>query len=161
MHGKKELTENLRQYCMENLDKVSYFHYLLCFVQTGNSSYCMKKNRIDENKVNNCMQHLNSTYGLYSKYPKFAIPSEQELNNKYHVQGSPTLVINDQVVNTIKVNGKIIDIDRNRSPEIFKEAICSAFINPPSECKQKLSTAIAGIGIGPLNGTSSASGSCS
>jgi len=41
-----------------------------------------------------------------------------------------------------------------------KLVICQSFINPPSECNQTLSTKIASLGIGPLTGGSTSSGSC-
>ena len=80
------------------------------------------------------------------RFPKFDV--ELELNQKYGVRGSPTIVINDKVVSLA------------RSPEAFKEAVCKAFETPPEECNQKLSEEIASPGIGPLGGGSGSSGTC-
>jgi len=63
------------------------------------------------------------------------------------VRGSPTLVINDVV----------LEVDR--SPEKVKEAICNAFLNPPSECQQNLSSTSTSPGFG-LDSGSSSSGKC-
>lgn len=52
------------------------------------------------------------------------------------------------------------EVRLTRSPEAFKQAICQAFITPPEECNQTLSTEIASPGIGPLTGGSASSGSC-
>jgi len=158
MHGDKEVYENLRQYCIQSEQKEKYYDYLLCFVQSGDYEKCLAEARIDRTKLENCMNLTDEKFNITGKlkdkstwlsdmFPRFDI--DLALNEKYNVQGSPTLVINDQVV------------EINRSPESFKEAICSAFTNPPSECNQKLSTAIASPGIGPLNESSStSSGSC-
>jgi len=158
MHGDKEVYENLRQYCIQSEQKDKFYDYLLCFVQSGDYNKCLDEAKVDKVKLESCMnltdEKFNITNQLKDKstwlsgmFPKFDI--DLELNKKYNVQGSPTLVINDQVVSI------------NRSPESFKQAICSAFINPPSECNQQLSTATASPGIGPLTGSSSSSsGSC-
>ncbi len=74
-------------------------------------------------------------------FPRFNV--EADLNTKYGVRGSPTLVINDKVVSI------------NRSPEAYKEAICSAFTNPPEECNQKLSESPTSPGFGGGVGSSS------
>ena len=153
MHGTKEVYENLRQYCIQKEQKDKYYDYLLCFVQSGNYSKCLKEANVDENKLNDCMQRIDKEYGItealndqskwMGRFPPFNV--EKDLNDKYGVRGSPTLVINDKVVSIA------------RSPESYKEAICSAFVNPPEECNQKLSTQTASPGFGPLTETSSSS----
>ncbi len=52
------------------------------------------------------------------------------------------------------INGKVYS--GSRSPEDYKEAICSGFTNPPSECNQNLTTEAASTGFG--GGTSTGSG---
>lgn len=158
MHGEKEVYENLRQYCIQKEQKDKFYDYLLCFVQSGDYSKCLDEAKIDKTSLEKCMDKVDKEYNITGKlkdkstwyggyYPPFDV--ELELNKKYDVQGSPTLVINDQVIYI------------SRSPESFKQAICSAFTNPPEECNQNLSTAVASPGIGPLSGTSSSSsGSC-
>ena len=59
------------------------------------------------------------------------------LNDQYGITGSPTLLINGVVYNG------------QRSAEGYKQAICSAYSNPPEEC---------GITLSGSTGTSS--GSC-
>jgi len=158
MHGEKEVYENLRQYCIQKEQRSNFYNYLLCFVQSGDYSKCVKEANVDENKLNACMnatdEAFNITKSLQDKstwvsgyYPPF--PIETDLNKLYGVRGSPTIVINDVVVYL------------SRSPEAFKQAICNAFNNPPAECNTTLSTQQASPGIGPLNSTSSSSsGSC-
>jgi hypothetical protein len=57
---------------------------------------------------------------LSGRYPIY--PVHQTENNKYGVQGSPTLVING------------VQSEAARTPEAIKQAICAAFTEAPSEC---------------------------
>ena len=75
------------------------------------------------------------------RFPLFNV--EADLNEKYGIRGSPTFVVNDKVVSI------------NRSPEAIKEAICSAFNNPPEECNQRLSGNVTSPGFGGGVGSSS------
>jgi protein-disulfide isomerase len=150
MHGKKEMEENLRQYCIQREDKEKYLAYLGCFVKDGNAENCLKEARIDQDKLNSCQSATDKEFKISENfkeegYPPFNI--HKDLNEKYGVRGSPTLVINDAVLNV------------ERSPEKVKEAICNAFLNPPDECNQKLPEETTSPGFGMATGSSS-SGSC-
>ncbi len=158
MHGEKEVYENLRQYCIQKEQKDKYYSYLLCFVQSDDYSKCLREAGVDESRLKACMDATDKAYNITKSlqdkstwisgyYPPF--PIETDLNRLYGVRGSPTIVINDVVVQLY------------RSPEAFKQAICNAFNNPPAECNTTLSTQQASPGIGPLTGSSSSSsGSC-
>jgi glutaredoxin len=150
MHGKKEMEENLRQYCIQKEQREKYLAYLGCFVKDGNSESCLKETGVDQNKLNSCQNATDKEFKISESftetgYPPFNI--HKELNEKYGIRGSPTLVINDTVVNV------------NRSPEKVKQAICDAFLNPPTECQQKLPEETTSPGFGMTTGSSS-SGSC-
>jgi protein-disulfide isomerase len=156
MHGKKEMEENLRQYCIQKEEKEKYLAYLECFAKNGsyeNSEIykdCLKETGINENKLDSCYEKTDKEFKISENfsetgYPPFNI--HKDLNEKYGVRGSPTLVINDTVINV------------ERSPEKVKEAICNAFLNPPEECNQKLPEETASPGFGMATGSSS-SGSC-
>jgi glutaredoxin len=157
MHGEKEVYENLRQYCIQKEQRDKFYDYMLCFVQSGDYQKCLNEAKVDVNKLNVCMNETDQKYNvtkyyqdrstwLGGVYPLFLV--EKDLNDKYGVRGSPTIIINDKEVRV------------NRSPEAFKQAICQAFTNPPTECNQTLSTGTASPGIGPLTGGSTSSGSC-
>jgi hypothetical protein len=158
MHGEKEVYENLRQYCIQKEQKDKFYDYMLCFVQSGDYQKCLNEAKVDVNKLKVCMNDIDEKYNvtkyyqdkstwLSGAYPLFLV--EKDLNDKYGVGGSPTIIINDKKVSL------------SRSQESFKQAICQAFTNPPAECSQKLSTEIASPGIGPLTGGNpSSSGSC-
>lgn len=158
MHDKKELDENLRQYCIQKEDQNKYYTYLSCFVKSGNSEACLVEAQIDKNKLNSCISETDKQYNitqsyndkstwLNGTYPKFEIYTD--LNEKYGVKGSPTIVINDTVV---EVNP--------RSPEKFKEVICQAFNSPPQECNQTLSNNAFSSGFGETSSATSSGGGC-
>ncbi len=126
MHGEKETEENLRQYCIETEQNDKYIDYLTCFIEnSGDYEKCLNDNNIDKTALESCMNEVDEQYKITGNYPKF--PIYDDLNKKYGVQGSPTLVINGQKVQVA------------RSPEAVKEAVCNAFNNPPEECNTKLS----------------------
>jgi len=147
MHEKKEIDENLRQYCIQKEEKAKYFDYLSCFVKKGKSEECLTQAKIDKDKLTSCVSATDKQYQITEKYndkstwlngnfPKFDV--QADLNEKYGVGGSPTFVINDTVV------------EISRSSEKIKEAVCNAFNSPPEECSQILSeeTPLAGFGEG-------------
>ena len=154
MHEKQEIDENLKQYCIQKEENGKYYSYLSCFVKEGDSESCLTEAKIDKAKLTACVSETDADYDITEQYndkstwlngnfPKFDVQSD--LNEGYGVQGSPTIVINDTVVNVSP-----------RSPEKFKEVVCSAFASPPEECNQTLSDEAASTGIG--GGTASADG---
>ncbi len=158
MHGEEEVYENLRQYCIQKEQKEKFYDYMLCFVQTGDYKKCLEEAKIDTDRLDICMNETDKKYNitgmlkdkstwLNGRYPQFLV--EKDLNDKYNVRGSPTFIVND------------VEVRVSRSPEALKQIICQAFINPPSECNQTLSSEIASPGIGPLSGGTSSSGFCS
>jgi protein-disulfide isomerase len=153
MHEKQEIDENLRQYCIQKEQKEKYYDYLMCFVVDDNSEECLSQANIDKTELAACISATDQEYNITGQYndkstwlngyyPKFDVHAD--LNNKYGVQGSPTVVINDEIVNL-----------SSRSPEKFKEAVCQAFNTPPSECNQTLSDAAFSPGFGLETGSSS------
>jgi glutaredoxin len=128
MHDNKELDENLRQYCIEENNQSKYFDYLRCFIQSGNSSSCLTETGINLDNLASCMSATAATYNVSAEnYPAFNV--QKDLNDLYGVTGSPTIIINGQKVSVSP-----------RTPENFKQVICSAFNTSPEECSQTLST---------------------
>ena len=153
MHGKKEIDENLRQYCIQKEQEEKYKNYLSCFVVEGDFEGCLEDVSIDQDKMNNCISATDQNHNIYSQYedqstwlrgayPKFDI--ESNLNEQYGIGGSPTLVINGAVIVSVQKDcpeGKecVVMPDMKRTPEKYKEVICQAFTNQPEECSQILS----------------------
>jgi hypothetical protein len=103
MHGKKEIDENNLQYCIQKEEPTKYNVYLTCFLEAGNSQSCQAKAKLDINKINKCIENVKSEFKteedfnnkstwLSGRFPMYRV--HDELNKKYGVQGSPTLVIN-------------------------------------------------------------------
>lgn len=164
MHGKKEIDENLRQYCIQKEQNDKYADYLQCFTTSkdpgnGEADYstCLTKAGVDKTKLASCIAQADKQFNVTKDYndktsyvsgqfPKVEI--NNDLNEKYGVQGSPTLIINDKEVNL-----------NDRSPNAFFKAVCSAFNNSPAVCSQSLSSDQPAPGFG--EGTAStASGGC-
>lgn len=156
MHEKDEMMENLRQYCIQKEDKGKYSNYLACFTVSGDSEKCLSEAGINKGQIENCMFETDQAFSvstlynnketwLNGQFPQFNV--QKELNDQYGVQGSPTIVINDKVVEVSP-----------RSPEKFKETICQAFNSAPEECSQKLSEDVPSSGIGGGTGSSSGGG---
>lgn len=173
MHDKKEIDENLNQYCIQKAENVKYPEYLSCFLQEGKTSECMTAADIDQSKIQNCISATDQEYSIYSKYedkstwlngrfPLFEVHSS--LNETYGVGGSPTLVINDSVIvnnQSYCPQGKecVVMPEFTRAPESFKQAVCNAFNSPPEECSQTLSDTPFQPGFGLEEGSSSG-GAC-
>jgi FKBP-type peptidyl-prolyl cis-trans isomerase 2 len=156
MHGKQEIDENTRQYCIQKDFPDMYLDYANCFTVSGSVEDCLSDAGIDTAALDACIAEADAQFnitGLYEDqstwsggmYPLYMVDVAE--NQLYGVGGSPTTVL----------NGKVISI--NRSPEDVKKAVCCAFNEMPEECSTTLSTAAASPGIGGGTGDSS-SGSC-
>lgn len=158
MHGKKEVDENTRQFCIEKDQPTKYSAYLKCFFAAGqnngteaNYQSCLKQAGVNESALSSCIGGTDKQFGITAKYndqsswlsgqfPQFPIYDTE--NNKYGVQGSPTLVING------------VQSQAARTPEAIKQAICAAFENAPAECSQPLNNNSfqAGFGLAQAGG---------
>ncbi len=157
MHGEKEMLENLRQYCIENQEPQKLNNYLNCFLKEGNAESCLASEKIDAGKLASCEQTTDAQFKIKqtfldknswknSSYPPFAIFDAD--NEKYSVQGSPTLIINGTTIAT------------SRDPESLKKAVCGAFTNEPEVCKTVLSSVVPAPGFGEGAAAAGAAGSC-
>jgi len=145
MHGFTEAEQNVRQYCISSEQTEKFSKYLSCFVKTDKHADCAKQAQVDEAKLAACFAATMKKYNINDKSEAF--PIYEELNKKYNVQGSPTIII----------NGEEVQVDR--SPEEFKKAVCAAFTVKPKECETVLAKTVASPGIGEGT-TDSSSGSC-
>jgi glutaredoxin len=123
MHGINELNQDIREICVYKNQKDKFWDFVLevnksCSVE--NVETCWKqaasKTGVNVNAVLACQRENSQKYAA----------EEKELNKKYNVSGSPTLVING-----VQYSGP-------RTPEDYKKAICGAFENPPKECETVL-----------------------
>lgn len=154
MHDKIESDDNLVQYCIEKEDKGKYIGFLKCFLKDGTSGACMTSTGVNVSKVQSCISATDKQYKItetFNDKTKWAngsfppFPIHEEENNKYGVQGSPTLVINGQ------------QVESERSPAAMLATVCAAFNNPPAECSTQLDSATPGAGFGDSTAASTGS----
>lgn len=153
MHDKKEIDENLRQYCIENsFSKEKYYDYLDCFLKDSDHEECLASVGVSASALSGCENEADQEHGITAgyedkkqwngNYPPFNL--HQEDNEKYGVKGSPTLVINGVTANSA------------RDPQSLLTTVCEAFEEKPSECDQELSSEAPAPGFG--EGTTNNSG---
>lgn len=146
-----EVEEQLRQYCIQKEQPDVYLKYLACFLNAtdggsaAHSENCRKLTGVNEAKMDSCYEAADEEFSvtknlkdqsswLSGRFPLFN--TDKELNTKYGVGGSPTLVINGVTVNS------------GRDSASYLAAICNAFTNKPEECNTQLSTVSPGPGFG-------------
>ncbi|VVB80406.1 Uncharacterised protein [uncultured archaeon] len=141
MHGQKETDENVVQYCIQKEQNSKYLSYLQCFLGNGDRVSCLKNASVNTAMLDACVKKTDSDYQINatvkastSQYPPFAIDASD--NQKYGVQGSPTLIING------------VEAQAGRSPSAVLAAVCGAFTTAPSECSTSLPTAQTSPGFG-------------
>jgi protein-disulfide isomerase len=156
MHDKEEIDENLVQYCANEADQAKYHQYLKCFLSKEDSEACLVEAQINQNTLNQCITKTDVEYEITKKYedkanwggqfPPFDIQKEE--NEKYGVQGSPTLIVNG------------VEANSSRDPQSLLSAICEAFEEQPAECQQELSSETPAPGFGDGTTVSGANAEC-
>ena len=152
-----EVQENLLQYCVQETQPEKLLPYLKCFLEDANNTRCLEATNIDTTSLNTCISQTDKEYNitknlddksswLNGNYPLFNI--DKDLNTKYGVQGSPTLVING------------VQASSARDPESFLKTICSAFNNAPEACNTQLSTTSYSAGFGYNVASSGSTAQC-
>ncbi len=172
MHEKKEIDENLRQYCIQKEQSDKIASYLGCFVQAGESGPCLALAEVDTGQLDSCTEsadqefqvtenYENKEKWLNDRYPRFQVHSE--LNEQFDISGSPTLVVNG--VRVVSSKGQcpdeascFVNPEFNRTPESIKNVLCSAFEEAPDECEEELSDEAPAPSFGGENASGSSSG---
>lgn len=140
MHGDAEAKENLRQICIRQEQKDKYWPYVACQMKSADAAdKCLASTGVDTAKLNACVADANR--GVAYAKEDFA------LNEKFNIQGSPTLILNDQQISEFDFGG--------RSAEAMKKLICDSSTNAPSFCSTKLSEAQAATAFSTTYSTDS------
>jgi len=145
MHGKVEVNEQLNQYCIDKEQNDKLMPYLKCFLEAGDGEGCLTETGIDMNTLTQCTIRVDEEFDittnledqslwLNGRFPLFNIHEKD--NKKYGVQGSPTLVINEQVAST------------GRDSVSLLNTICNAFNVAPEECNTELEAGSPSPGFG-------------
>lgn len=123
LHGDQEVNQDVREICLKKYQPEKLWDFILA--TNEKSTYqdsdqkwegIAKELGIDVSKIKECQE----------KELGALLDEEIKLTEKYGITGSPTLVINDTISQA------------RRTPEGYKEAICSGFKSPPQECSKKL-----------------------
>ncbi len=145
MHGEVEVTEQARQYCIQKEQTNKFLNYLECFLKEGNSEACLTEAKIDLDKLNACVAKADKEFNinanlndksqwLNGRFPQFK--TDLELNSKYGVRGSPTLIINGAQAQS------------SRDSASYLRTICAAFNDAPEACNTELSSTPSSPGFG-------------
>ena len=157
MHGKEELDEQLKEYCLIQKEPEKLFEYLECFLKSENKGeVCLDEIQANRNQLNTCIRETDEEFKITAnyndkstwkgQYPLFSI--HKDLNEKYGVGGSPALVI----------NGK--EAQSSRNPAAYLKTICSYFEKQPAECEEKLSETTPQPGFGTATSDNASEASC-
>lgn len=128
LHGNQETNQDIREFCIFKYQKDKFWSFLekineKCSAQ--NADICWeeiaKESGIDINKIKGCEKSEINTI----------LEQELKLVEEYKVSGSPQLFINGTDINKTKYG-------RQRTTNNYKDAICSGFNNPPSDCEKVL-----------------------
>lgn len=150
MHGKKELDEQLLQYCIQKEQKDKYVDYLGCFLKEGDTEACIAETDIDKDLADKCIAEIDEEYKvtenyedestwLSGRFPLWDIHKEE--NQKYGISGSPSLVVNGQQVSSGRDAASLLTV------------ICAGFEEAPEECSQEITAAAPSPGFGYEPGT--------
>lgn len=144
MHPQQgEVEEQLRQHCIQEEQNDKFLDYLECFLEDGDSDRCITEIGIDD--LTECTERIDQEFDvianledeslwLNGRFPLFNIHKED--NDGYSIGGSPTLVI----------NGEIISVARDSVTLL--ETICSAFNEEPEECNTEFEPGTPSPGFG-------------
>ncbi len=145
MHGKKETSEELRQFCIQKEEPNELNNYLKCFLADETSAEkCLVENDINTDKIESCITATDEEFSVSKnladkttykgQYPTFNIHNTE--NEKYQIAGSPTLVINGKKATS------------GRDAKSLLAVICGGFETAPEECSTELSSASPTPGFG-------------
>lgn len=146
MHGDVEAQENLRQICIREEQASKYWSYVSCYMKAGETDSCLTSTGVNKTTLNTCMSDTNK--GLKYAQEDFTLASQ------YSIQGSPTLLLGDNIVSEFSFGG--------RTADAAKEIICCASNSEPSVCSQTLSqeSAAAGYSQSYSSGSANNAGGC-
>ncbi|MBD3263030.1 thioredoxin domain-containing protein, partial [Candidatus Woesearchaeota archaeon] len=131
LHGSKEADEDMRQACIWKYYTENYWDYVL-YVNKN-----IPLNNINEKwteAAENIGLDIESIETCVEEEGVELMKAESELTGELGVSGSPTLIINGE-----RYSGE-------RTPEAFKQAICSGFGEQPEVCSETLEEGTAADG---------------
>lgn len=147
MHDEKELNEELRQVAIRKNAGDKLIPYLEKFLEAGDSNAALAAAGLDSAQVDTWVKAVDDEFKVIEKskdkstwlggnYPLFDV--DAAANTTYKVEGSPTFVINGQVINGV-----------GRDSASLLKAVCAGFTTAPAACADaKLSAEAPTSGFG-------------
>lgn len=131
MHGQEESDENLRQICIREEQPDKYWKYISCFLESGNSSQCLRTAAVSEARLSSCLEEESRGF-------KYAM-DDLNKTQQFDITGSPTLLLNGEKVKESDFGG--------RTEQALKNLLCCGFAARPDFCSPNLSTEKAKTGF--------------
>ena len=138
MHGVAEVEQDIRELCVQKYQPEKLWSFVIEINnQTTPENVEQKWENIansigiDAAQIKTCEQNeavalLQNEVNLTNKPYPVQDPQSHQGQEEERINGSPTMVINGMIY------------DGSRGSNDYKDAICSAFNNPPAECDQDL-----------------------
>ncbi|MDP3727890.1 MAG: hypothetical protein Q8R18_00405 [bacterium] len=153
-----EVEENLRQYCIQQEYKEKYLTYLSKFLEASSYEDALAAADLTTEDISVCIEETDAKFDVTKnledksswssgRFPKFLVHDAE--NKQYAIQGSPTLVINGE------------QVESGRDAASLLNTICGAFVNQPSACDTDLTsfgTPAPGFGFDTQGGSATAAG---
>ena len=149
LHGKQELNQNIREICAWNLtdDHKKWWQFIDL---TNNQCQLDNIDQCWQDKADQAGLDVNKIQDCFNKNAIELLDKEIAVSQEFSVSGSPSLFVNDAAYPpegaydqegkaNMQIGNEIFSQLEYRSPEAFKQAICSAFNRLPKECKETLS----------------------
>lgn len=115
-------TENLRQVCIREKNPATFWNYITCMADGGETKACQSTAGVNTSVVDACMTDGS---GLT------AIKADQAAATSLAIQGTPSFFVNEtESVSDIDFGGRV--------PNSFKEIVCCSSTNPGSYCETTL-----------------------
>jgi hypothetical protein len=123
MHGDAEAQENLRQICIREEQKTLYWPYVGCYMKEGKTDACLAQVGVNTSNLTACT--TDAKRGLAFAQKDF------DLQAKYNVGSSPTLLVNDsQIVSESDFGG--------RTADALKQVACCGSTTAGAYCSKDL-----------------------
>lgn len=123
MHGDAEAQENLRQICIREEQKTLYWPYVACYMKEGKTDACLTQTGVNTSNLTACTG--DAKRGLAYAQKDF------DLQTKYNIGSSPTLLVNDsQIVSEFDFGG--------RTADALKQVACCGSTTAGSYCSKDL-----------------------
>jgi hypothetical protein len=123
MHGDAEAQENLRQICIREEQKTLYWPYVACYMKEGKSDACLTQTGVNTTNLTACTTDANRGIAYAQK--------DFDLQSKYSIGSSPTLLVNDsQVVSEFDFGG--------RTADALKQVACCGSTTQGAFCSKEL-----------------------